>query len=86
MPTLTDIKSDILTLTNEQQINLLNYGSVLEECWYLTKNTNSMLMVLKYQLFKVDTINNFSHQHLSKTQRKLKRENFKFSLFLMKKR
>ena len=27
MPTLTDIKSDILTLTNEQQINLLNYIS-----------------------------------------------------------
>ena len=28
-----------------------------------------MLMVLRYQLFKVDTINDFSHQHLSKTQR-----------------
>ena len=27
MPTLNDIKSDILTLTNEQQINLLNYIS-----------------------------------------------------------
>lgn len=27
MPTLTDIKSDILTLTNEQQVNLLNYIS-----------------------------------------------------------
>ena len=27
MPTLTDIKSDILNLTNEQQINLLNYIS-----------------------------------------------------------
>ena len=27
MPTLSDIKTDILTLTNEQQANLLNYIS-----------------------------------------------------------
>ena len=31
-----------------------------------------MLMVLRYRLIKVDTINDFSHQHLSKTQRKIK--------------
>ena len=29
-----------------------------------------MLMVLRYQLFKVDTINDFSHQHLFKTEPK----------------
>lgn len=28
-----------------------------------------MLMLLRYQLIKVDAINDFSHQHLSKTQR-----------------
>ena len=43
-------------------------GSVLEECLYLTKHTNFMLMTLNDSSIKVDPINGFSHQHLFKTQ------------------
>ena len=43
-------------------------GSVLEECLYLTKHANFMLMTLNDSSIKVDPINGFSHQHLFKTQ------------------
>ena len=51
-------------------------GSVLEECLYLTKHTNFMLMTLNDSSIKVDPINGFSHQHLFKTQPNFKRDCF----------